>query len=97
VQLLFDYTELQQDPDTLIEHRSTIELASVDCRDRRLAAIEATSYSRNMGRGTAVVQNPPDPGGRLRYVHAAPGSIDDKVVTFVCTARRPRTSKQSAH
>lgn len=95
VRLLFDYAQLQQDPDTLIEHRSTVEVASVNCRDRRLAAIEATSYAKNMGRGAAVVVNErvPDPG--LRYVKATPGSIDDEVVTFVCKISRSIAFRQA--
>jgi hypothetical protein len=88
IRLLFDYRELQQDPDTLIEHRSTIELASVECRDRRIAAVQATSYSRNMGRGRAVVANERVPEERLRYVAAKPASVDDKVVSFACARRR---------
>ena len=84
VRLLFDYAQLQQDPDTLIEHRSTVEIASIDCHDRRLAAIEATSYAKNMGRGAAVVVNERVPDPSLHYVKATPGTVDDKVVTFVC-------------
>ena len=30
VRLLFDFSKVQQDPDTLIEHRSTIEIAFLD-------------------------------------------------------------------
>jgi hypothetical protein len=87
VRLLFDYAQLQQDPDTLIEHRSTIEVASVDCSGRRIAAVEATSYERNMGRGRPVVRHEPPTDGLVRFVKAAPASIDDKVVTFACTSR----------
>lgn len=96
VRLLFDYAQMQQDPDTLIEHRSMIEIASVDCRGRRLAAIEATSYARNMGKGRAVVVNEQAPDTALRYVKAAPASIDDRVVTFACeSASRSRFGKQA--
>src|SRR5262249_53908563 len=70
VRLLFDYTRLQQDPDTLIEHRSTIELASIDCSHRTLAPVEATSYADNMGRGRVVAEaESPKP---LRQVAAEP-------------------------
>ena len=92
VRLLFDYAQMQQDPDTLIEHRSMIEIASVDCRGRRLAAIEATSYARNMGKGRAVVVNEQAPDTALRYVKAAPASIDDRVVTFACSRPAARVS-----
>lgn len=87
VRLLFDYAHLQQDPDTLIEHRSTIEIASIDCTDRSIAAVEATSYERNMGKGRPVVRNDRPADGLVRFVKAAPASIDDKVVTFACTSR----------
>jgi|SRR5579871_273743 len=92
--LLFDYKQVQQDPDTLIEHRSTVEVASIDCGHHRLAPIEATSYAGNMGQGAAVVVNEAVAESRLRYVDAAAGSIDDKVVSFVCAlGARPRQSQ----
>jgi hypothetical protein len=94
IRLLFDYQQLQQDPDTLIEHRSTIELASVECRERRIAAVQATSYSRNMGRGRPVVANEHVPEERLRYVTAKPASVDDKVVSFACARRRGANNKR---
>ncbi len=85
VRLLFDFKQLQQDPDTLIEHRSMVETASIDCRRRTLATIDATSYAEHMGRGRAVVtQASAQP---LKPVVAAPGSIDERVVDFVCGAR----------
>jgi hypothetical protein len=85
VRLLFDFKQLQQDPDTLIEHRSMVETASIDCQHRTLATIEATSYAEHMGRGRAVVtQTSPQP---LKPVVAAPNSIDEHVVDFVCRAR----------
>jgi hypothetical protein len=93
IRLLFDYRELQQDPDTLIEHRSTVELASIECANRRIAAMQATSYSRNMGRGQRVIAGERVPDERLRYVAAKPASIDDKVVSFACTA--PRRGNQT--
>ena len=95
IRLLFDYQELQQDPDTLIEHRSTVELASVECRNRRIAAVQATGYSRNMGRGRAVVAGERVPDERLRYVAAKPSSIDDKVVSFACAPRQRANSAGS--
>ena len=86
VRLLFDFSKLQQDPDTLIEHRSMVEGASIDCQRRTLAPIEATGYAENMGRGRAVVtMASPQP---LKAVAAAPGSIDARVIDFVCQARR---------
>ena len=96
IRLLFDYRELQQDPDTLIEHRSTVELASVECRNRRIAAVQATSYSRNMGRGRKVIAGERVPDERLRYVVAKPASIDDKVVSFACAPGDARTTQGNA-
>jgi hypothetical protein len=95
VRLLFDYAHVQQDPDTLIEHRSTVELASIDCSGRRIAPLQATSYERNMGKGRAVVRGERVAESSLRFVSAVPASIDDKVVGFACTRRAHRTS--SAH
>ena len=94
IRLLFDYKDVQQDPDTLIEHRSTIELATVQCSDRRIAAVQATSYSRNMGKGKVVVTTERMPDERLRYVAAKPASVDDKVVSFACApGRRERKAR----
>ena len=93
IRLLFDYRELQQDPDTLIEHRSTVEQASIECHTRKIAAVQATSYARNMGRGRTVIAGERVPDERLRYVAAKPGSVDDKVVSFACApSRRTRDS-----
>ena len=55
VRLLYDYRLVQQDSETFIENRSTVALASIDCRNRKLAAIQSTSYAGNMGKGTVVV------------------------------------------
>src|SRR5262245_27464973 len=77
VRLLFDYTRLQQDPDTLIEHRSTIELASIDCLHHTLAPVKAASYDGNMGHGRIVVEaTSPQP---FRQVTATLGSVDERV------------------
>jgi hypothetical protein len=85
VRLLFDFSKLQQDPDSLIEHRSIVEVASIDCRRHALAPIEAISFARNMGRGRAVVtMASPQP---LRHVVAATASIDERVIDFVCKLR----------
>jgi hypothetical protein len=85
VRLLFDFSKVQQDPDTLIEHRSTIEMALLDCRRHTIAPIEAISYAENKGRGRPVVSTKsPQP---LRHVVAAPQSIDERVVDFVCQYR----------
>jgi hypothetical protein len=85
VRLLFDFSKLQQDPDSLIEHRSIVEVASIDCRHHALAPIEAISFAGNMGRGRAVVtMASPQP---LRHVVAATASIDERVIDFVCKVR----------
>lgn len=82
VRLLFDFTMVQQNPDTLVEHRSTVEVASIDCRGHAIAAITSTDYAMNMGRGRAVgrMASP----HRERPVAAKSGSIDGRVIDFVC-------------
>ena len=85
VRLLFDFSQVQQDPDTLIEHRSVVEVASIDCRHHSLAPIEATSYSENMGRGRTVLRSAP---AQPRPVIAASASIDERVIDFACKVRR---------
>ena len=82
VRLLFDFSKVQQDPDTLIEHRSTIEIAFLDCRRRTIAPIEAISYSGNKGRGRPVVFDEISTTASPR--RRGPQSIDERVVDFVC-------------
>ncbi len=85
VRLLFDFSKLQQDPDSLVEHRSIVEVASIDCRRHALAPIEAVSFAGNMGRGRVVVTMPsPQP---VRHVVAATASIDERVIDVVCKVR----------
>jgi hypothetical protein len=83
--LLFDFSKLQQGPDTLIEHRSMVEVTSIDCGHNALAPINATKYAQNMGQGhTVVTATSSQP---LRHVVAASGSIDERVIDFVCKMR----------
>ncbi len=82
--LLYDYKLLQQDPDTFVEHRSTIEIVSVDCRNHRIAAVQSTDYAGNMGKGTISVQSIELPPEQLRYIVAKPASIDERVISYVC-------------
>jgi hypothetical protein len=85
VRLLFDYAQLQQNANTLVEHRSSVELVLIDCRHRAIAPIEAIHYGGNMGHGGVVArETSPQP---LRQVLATPASIDERVVDFVCESR----------
>ena len=80
VRLLFDFSKVQQDPDTLIEHRSIIEIAFLDCRRRTIAPIEAISFSENKGRGRPLVSTKsPQP---LRHVVAAEGQWHQRGTTL---------------
>ncbi len=83
--MLYDYQQVQQDPDTFVETRSIVSLASFDCRNRKLGTIQSTNYAGNMGKGKAVVKSVPLSAREIHYVNAAPGSIDEKVLTFACT------------
>lgn len=84
VRLLYDYKLLQQDPDTFVENRSTTALTSIDCRNRKLAAVQSTMYAGNMGKGKVVVKSVTLPESDLHYVEVASGSIDEKVLNHVC-------------
>jgi hypothetical protein len=87
VRLLYDYVQIQQNPDTLERHLSTIELASIDCKDRRIAPVQSTNYVRHMGAGAIVTKSVTVPKEQLHYVTAAADSLDDKVVNYVCAIK----------
>jgi hypothetical protein len=84
VRLLYDYTQTQQNPDSLERHLSTIELASIDCKSRRIAPVQSTNYAGQKGTGAAVSKSVSVPTEQLRYVTAVADSLDDKVVKRVC-------------
>jgi hypothetical protein len=84
VRLLYDYAQTQQNPDTLERHLSTIELASIDCKSRRIAPVQSTNYAGHKGAGAVVNKSVSVPKEQLRYVTAAADSLDDKVVKHVC-------------
>jgi hypothetical protein len=88
--LLYDYQQTQQDPDTLVEHRSVVVLASADCRNYRLATVQATAYADNMAKGRIVTKSPAFPKDELRYVTVSPasGSVDDKVLQSLCALKK---------
>jgi hypothetical protein len=86
VRLLYDYQQMQQDPDTLIEHLSTIVLASADCRNYKLASVQSADYAAKMGKGKLVTKSRILPPEQLHYVSVSPssGSVDDKIMKSVC-------------
>ena len=88
LRLLYDYRLLQQDSETFIENRSTIAVTAIDCQSHKLAGVQSTSYAKNMGKGSVVEKSVTLAESDLHYVAAVPGSIDDKVVSYVCAMRR---------
>jgi hypothetical protein len=84
VRLLYDYAQTQQNPDTLQQILSTIELASIDCRTRRIAPVQSANYAGHKGTGAIVSNSVTVPKEQLRYVTAAADSLDEKVVKYVC-------------
>jgi hypothetical protein len=84
--VLYDYQQTQQDPDTLVEHRSVVVLASADCQGYRLATMQSTTYAANMAKGKVVVRSLTFPEEELRYVTVSPasGSVDARVVKYLC-------------
>jgi hypothetical protein len=87
VRLLYDYAQIQQNPDTLERHLSTIELASIDCKNGRIAPVQSTNYVGHKGAGAIVSKSVTVPKEQLRYVTAAADSLDDKVVNYVCAIK----------
>jgi hypothetical protein len=94
VRLLYDYAQIQQNPDTLERHISTIELASIDCKSRRIAPVQSTNYAGHKGAGAVVSKSVSLPKEQLRYVTAAADSLDDKVVKYVCAIGDSSHGKQ---
>jgi hypothetical protein len=94
VRLLYDYAQTQQNPDTLERHLSTIELASIDCKGRRIAPVQSTNYTGHKGAGAVVSKSVNVPKEQLRYVTAAADSLDEKVVSYVCEIGDSSRGKQ---
>jgi hypothetical protein len=86
VRLLYDYRMEQVDPDTLIGIRSMTALTEVDCRDGTLTGIEGTGYADNMARGKVRWTLRPSGEVSPRSIAAKPGSLDDRIVAYVCSA-----------
>jgi hypothetical protein len=84
--ILYDYQQTQQDPDTLVEHRSVVVLASADCQGYRLATMQSTTYAANMAKGKVVAKSLTFPEDELRYVTVslASGSLDDRIMKSLC-------------
>jgi surface-adhesin protein E len=84
VRLLYDYREVQQDPDTLEEHRSSIVSALVDCATSRIGVTKSENFSDPMGRGKptnkTATQDP-----EMHVV--AEETIDAKILDAVCRGR----------
>ena len=94
VRLLYDYAQTQQNPDTLERNLSTIEMASIDCKNRRIAPVQSTNYAGHKGAGAVVSKSVSVPNEQLRYVTDAADSLDDKVVKYVCAIGDPGRRKQ---
>jgi hypothetical protein len=84
--ILYDYQQTQQDPDTLVEHRSMVVMASADCLHYRLATVQSITYAANMAKGKVVARSLAFPDEELRYVTVAPasGSVDARVMKSLC-------------
>jgi len=85
VRLLYDYRMEQVDPDTLIGIRSMTALTEIDCRDGTLVGIEGTGYADSMARGKVRWTLQPSAEVAARAIAAKPGSLDGKVVAYVCS------------
>jgi hypothetical protein len=80
--ILYDYRQVQEDPDDLTVSLSMTVLASIDCRQQLLGVERLTRYSANMAQGSIVSRSAPDK--RIAYRKVAPGSIDEQTLKFVC-------------
>jgi len=79
--LLYDYRDVQQDPDTLLSHRSAWVAVTVDCRNRALRMGDMRKFGENMARGPVVERTH---ASDVRYREARPDTMDDAIVRFAC-------------
>lgn len=86
VELLYDYKELQENPDGNHDHetdfRSTTTIAYVDCQSRRIAVEGVRNFEMNMGKGKVVGRSPMAPSRKFQEISA--GAEDDAVFRWVC-------------
>jgi hypothetical protein len=80
--LLYDYRQVQQDPDDLTSSQSMTVLASIDCRQQLLGVERLIRYSANMAQGAIVSRSPAEK--KIAYRKVASGSIDEQTLKFVC-------------
>lgn len=82
--VLYDYRNVQQDPDTLEEHRSTVVSARADCVARRIGIMRSANYADAMGHGKAIdlasIAAP-----EMHSVSS--GTIDDQIRAAMCAKR----------
>jgi len=81
VRLLYDYRDVQQDPDTLKEHRSSIVVSRIDCAGRRIGMIRSEDFTAPMGRGKRESHAA---SGQPEMRPVAGGSIDAKIIRAAC-------------
>ena len=84
VRILYDYRDVQQDPDTLVEQRSSIITARIDCRHSTITIIQSRDFGERMARGkpssVSAVRQPVQK-------HIADGTIDQRIQQAVCKLR----------
>src|ERR1700761_1933626 len=84
---LYDYRQIQENPDTLVENLSALVTVAADCENRRLATVQSTSYAKHMASGEIVGVSKTLPPSQLRYVRVTKDSVDEKVLKYICSAK----------
>lgn len=85
VQLLYDYSAPQEDPDSLVSHQSAVVTATVDCGKSRLRMGDMIKYKGSMGQGETVERTH---SSDRSFHQAARDSINWKIVRFACDQSR---------
>jgi hypothetical protein len=91
IRLLYDYKQVQQDPDTLVNMRSQSVLVSLDCVDHRIGPVQEIRYADNMAQGAVVGKSKPTT--RVTYKEIAPDSINMKVMQYTCALKGGKRAK----
>jgi hypothetical protein len=73
----------QTDKDHPSPYKSEVELLAYDCASGKVSGLELTEYSAPAEQGRVVAKG--NSGGKYAWVHAAPGSIPDFGLKYVCS------------
>jgi len=87
VRLLYEYQQVQQDPDTFDEHRSSVVSAVIDCLKPQIAVTKIENFVAPMGRGRPTNRSG---GTKVVMEPVADDGINAQIRKAVCIATPSR-------